>query len=396
MEYLIFAIFLGTSVLIWLSTFGYVAVLRLVVLLIGQKLGAPARFPAIALVVPTLNEEDTILDKLEDPKLTDYPSDRLRVVVVDGGSGDETTRLVKERMGKGGGIPVDRLESSKGKASQVCKALSSLEEDILVFTDADSRLDPQCVRELVALLEDGRDTVIASAHVLPETRLIEERLHWWFLNYLWWLEGEVFSCAGLSGVCYAVKRRALEPPSQDARAEDIHLALKAWARGSKVRQSRKARAIELRVPQTAAEFLRFRRRRGSCYLSEYLKACASREVKKGRYSFNRLIRIWQMMAVPWLSVAFLVSGMILFFTAYWRWSAVVLCLYSLTAFLLSLDASHQSTGRPSGLVHAWGLVRLAILLLISLILLDRRPLRQGAVGGAKWESPVSSKRASAT
>ena len=33
-------------------------------------------------------------------------------------------------------------------------------------------------------------TGIVGANVRPYSALLEERIHWWFLNYLWWLEGK--------------------------------------------------------------------------------------------------------------------------------------------------------------------------------------------------------------
>ena len=79
----------------------------------------------------------------------------------------------------------------------------------VIVTDADTRLEPNCVTELVATLLADPQTAIVGATVRPASALLEERIHWWFLNHLWWLEGEALSAAIVSGVCYAARRRAV-------------------------------------------------------------------------------------------------------------------------------------------------------------------------------------------
>jgi len=53
-------------------------------------------FPDIAIVIPTLNEEDLILPKLEDLKNSDYPETRMSIIVIDGGSTDDSVNIIKK------------------------------------------------------------------------------------------------------------------------------------------------------------------------------------------------------------------------------------------------------------------------------------------------------------
>ena len=142
-------LFLGISALVWLSTLGYLLAIGAAVLLKRQCGGGRSASPPIAIVIPTLNEEQTIAQKLDDIEQCDYPGDRRSLVVVDGGSTDKTPDLVQEKIAEGARITLVRLTESRGKVDQVNHALRHVKEGIIIFTDADSQLDRACVRALV-------------------------------------------------------------------------------------------------------------------------------------------------------------------------------------------------------------------------------------------------------
>lgn len=374
-------VFLAAAALVWLSTLGYVLSLHAVRFFRRRREGGgEASWPAIAVVVPTLNEESKIGAKLDDLRRSDYPSDRVRRVVVDGGSRDRTADIVRREAAADERLEFIRLPEARSKAEQVSSILHRLREEIVVFTDADSRLDPSCIRELVARVQESRAVALAAATVSPETQLSVEKLHWLFVNRLWWLEGEVLSCAGLSGVCYALRREHFLSLTPSARAEDMRLGAMACTAGKRVVLSRRARAVELRVPATSREFLDFRRRRGSCYLFELLRAPA--DVRRAwPWSLARAVRVWQMTGLPWLSAAAFFSGCLLLATRFYALPLAVLSCFALAAYTYALVLSREQPDAPSPPALAFVLAKYALLLAVSLFGLKKQPDRQGALGG---------------
>jgi hypothetical protein len=288
--------------------------------------------PAIAIVVPTLNEERLIAGKLADVARTDYPGDRHIVVVVDGGSLDRTCDVVEREMALGSPVRLLRLTGSSGQADQVGHALSQLPHEIVVVTDADAILDPTCIRELVCELLGDPELALAGAVVRPQSGLLEERLYWSALNRLWWLEGEALSSATVSGACYAVRARTVLPRCREARALDVSLAAAAAARGLAVRQCRKARATEVRAPQSAREFVTFRRRRGRGYLDEILPATASGAPLRWRVA--RAMRLWQLLVAPRVALGLVALAALLLATPHWQWAVLMLVVFAAPALAL--------------------------------------------------------------
>jgi cellulose synthase/poly-beta-1,6-N-acetylglucosamine synthase-like glycosyltransferase len=363
-------LFVTGTVVLWLSTLGYLLVLA--ALRRRQRaLPAPSTLPDIAVVIPTLNEERLIAAKLDDLARTDYPRERVTVLVVDGGSTDATCTLVEQAMARTSGLRLMRVAHPRGQADQVCQALEALPHEVVVVTDADARLEPSCMRELVLELARDPQLAVAGALVRPETTLLEERLYWWALTRLWWLEGEALSAAMVSGACYAVRASAVRPRSRDSRALDVSLAAGASARGMAARLCRAARATEVRAPRSPREFVRFRRRRGAGYLDEIRRAPGASAPLRWRVA--RAVRLWQMRVVPWIALALALAAPVLLGTPRWGWP-----LLAAAAFLLPvaglLAVSDTMDDAPSWWRLALGAARALALTWLALALLRRQPL----------------------
>jgi cellulose synthase/poly-beta-1,6-N-acetylglucosamine synthase-like glycosyltransferase len=290
---------------IWVIMFGYPLLLAAIGRSRGSAKPSGSDPPQIAIVIPTLNEERLILDRLANLDTLDYPPDLISVWVVDGGSCDDTPDLVRRRMANDARIHLLEVPGCRSKLDQLRRVLVEVEEELVVVSDADAAVEPGCVRELIDALESDPGTGLVGAWIRPQTMLPEERLHWRLLSALWWLEGEAMSAATVSGVCYAVRRSAvpeLEPPGS---ADDVHIALAVASTGYRTRLSRTAVAVERRVPQTTEELLVYRRRRGGLYLSELANTPAAMLPRGWR--FVRRIRLLQFVAVPRLA---LVAGLL--------------------------------------------------------------------------------------
>ncbi|HEX9998432.1 MAG TPA: glycosyltransferase family 2 protein [Abditibacterium sp.] len=113
--------------------------------------------PEICVVIPTLNEAQTIADVLRGVR----PFCR-RVLVIDGGSGDETQNIVRALMEDDSGIALE-VFTSRGKGRALRRALDIVQERVTVFIDADGSHDPIDIPALAApVLSGAADMVVAS------------------------------------------------------------------------------------------------------------------------------------------------------------------------------------------------------------------------------------------
>ena len=90
----------------------------------------------ISIIIPTLNEEETITACLESLTSQTIPRNSYEIIVVDGGSTDHTCEIAAG--------PADRIISQKraGIGGARGEGAGAAEGDIFVFTDADTRHPP--------------------------------------------------------------------------------------------------------------------------------------------------------------------------------------------------------------------------------------------------------------
>jgi len=382
---LLFSFAVGAA-FVWLSVFGYLAFLAAVAQRRRPGAATPVELPPIALLMATLNEEARMEAKLADLARTDYPRDRLRIVIIDGGSTDATLAHIEAARRAGTPIELIRAPHAGSKLEQLRCGLEAVGEDIVVTTDADADLDPACARKLVEVLLRDPSTAVVGARIRPDTELLEERIYWWFLNTLWWLEGEALSAAVVSGVCYAVRRRIALAAPRAAGADDVLFALAAGAYGHGVRLCRAAWAVETRVPHSPGEFIIFRRRRGAGYMGALRASLPASGISGWRLA--RAIRLFHFVVTPALLSALALMGLVLCFTPHWPWPLAATALFAapmLAALFASTTLAALSTRRWRLGVSA---VRLAGLIWAALLTPAPRPLPVPARGEVTADAPV--------
>jgi rSAM/selenodomain-associated transferase 2 len=103
---------------------------------------APGRSALISVVVPTLNEEEALPETLKRVLAQDVTS---QIIVVDGGSDDNTRQVVAE-------VPeVEWVSASPGRASQMNAGAAQANGDWLLFLHADTWLPAGALQAIANL-----------------------------------------------------------------------------------------------------------------------------------------------------------------------------------------------------------------------------------------------------
>lgn len=97
----------------------------------------------ISVIIPTLNEENTILRTLD--ALSRLSPDE--IIVVDGGSTDRTRETAAERRSI-------VISSARGRARQMNRGAKEANGDVILFLHADTLLPPSAMEDIRAALSD--------------------------------------------------------------------------------------------------------------------------------------------------------------------------------------------------------------------------------------------------
>ena len=193
---------------------GYPVVARLAARVAARpvRTDASAR-PPVTLVITAYNEAKGIRQKLDNVLALEYPPGQLDVIVVSDASGDDTDAIVNncgvDR------VKLLRVEGRKGKTACQNAAVAHATGEIIVFTDATTRLDKQALLAMVANFADPDVGCVAGLLVYEEKgRNLTASggvSYWGYEIALRQAESRLGTLVGVSGCLYAVRRCAYQP-----------------------------------------------------------------------------------------------------------------------------------------------------------------------------------------
>lgn len=129
------------------------------------ELVADDALPTLSVIIPAYNEGELVRHGILAAAASDYPAEKLELIVIDDGSTDDTWRHIRAAEDAIDGavrITTIRLSGNRGKRYALDMGIQRANGEILVTTDSDSILDRMALRHVVApLVRDHRVTCVA-------------------------------------------------------------------------------------------------------------------------------------------------------------------------------------------------------------------------------------------
>ncbi len=214
--------------------------------------------PTVTVVVPAYNEERQIAGAIEALLAQDYPADRRQIIVVSDASTDATDSIVRSYAPQG--VELLRMPVRSGKTAIENAACEAIRGEIVVNSDASTRLHRSAVRQLVASLEDpgvgvasGRDVSTAVAHASANS---VEAGYVGYEMRLRDLETRAGGIVGASGCCYAIRSELHRLPIPADLSRDFSAPLTAREHGFRSVSVYDAIAYVPRTPSLRREYVR--------------------------------------------------------------------------------------------------------------------------------------------
>jgi len=106
--------------------------------------------PSVTIAVAAYNEEKTISKTIRSLVMSNYPKDKIEIIVVNDGSRDRTAEVVDSLIKKYKDFSIRLINKENGgKASAINAALENASCELFGVVDADSRIEPNCLKFLV-------------------------------------------------------------------------------------------------------------------------------------------------------------------------------------------------------------------------------------------------------
>jgi poly-beta-1,6-N-acetyl-D-glucosamine synthase len=241
-----------TSLFVLLYTYVGYAVIIYVISLFRKKVKpsrAARELPAVTLIIPAYNEAECLPAKLENCRQLEYPADKLKIIVVTDGSTDSSNKLVERYPG----VQLLFEPARTGKMAAINRSMQYVNTPVVVFSDANTLLNPSSIKNIVAHYADESVGGVAGEKKVNPTAdgsLIGfgEGLYWKYESALKQLDSDFNTVVGAAGELFSMRTSLFQPQDEQVILDDFILSMKLCIEGYKVVYEPNAYAQE--VPST--------------------------------------------------------------------------------------------------------------------------------------------------
>jgi cellulose synthase/poly-beta-1,6-N-acetylglucosamine synthase-like glycosyltransferase len=179
----------------------------------GVRVERRPEWRRVTVIVTAYNEQNCIRAKLDNLAALNYPPDLVDILVASDGSSDSTEEIAANYDARR--IRVLRVEGRRGKTACQNAAAVAASGEILVFTDATTRLHPDALRALIENFADPKVGCVGGR--LEYVTDVDNatgcggEAYWSYELRVRASESALGSLIGVSGCLYAVRKSAYRP-----------------------------------------------------------------------------------------------------------------------------------------------------------------------------------------
>jgi len=247
-------IFLVSVILIWFmigyqfifSIFGYINFVKSIKE--KQQVDKTAYdFPTCTILIPAHNEEVVIGSTIEAMLNLHYPKDKLKIMVINDGSGDRTKEIIESYSTRDSRVvlfDVPKGQGGKGKSRALNLGVRQVKSEVIAIYDADNTPDPMALHYLMASLVSDKElgavigkfrTVNKNRNLLTRFINIETLSFQSMLQAGRWQQHNIATLPGTNFVMWRWLIEELNGWDEEALTEDSELSIRIYELGYKIK-----------------------------------------------------------------------------------------------------------------------------------------------------------------
>lgn len=210
-----------------------------------KKKFSKAYAPTVTLLVAAYNEEHDIEQKIKNSLALDYPAEKLHLLFITDGSNDRTPQIVTKYPA----VELLHQPERRGKIAAVARAMPYVKSEITIFTDANTMLNREAIRNIVRHYQRPEVGAVAGEKQVqsPEEDAAAgagEGFYWKYESTLKRWDSELYTVVGAAGELFSIRTPLFEHVPADTLIEDFYMTLRIAQRGYRVVYEPEARAVE--------------------------------------------------------------------------------------------------------------------------------------------------------
>ena len=193
--------------------------------------------PSVSILISAFNEEKVIAERIENISRLEYDFKIVEVLVGSDCSIDRTVEILNEMGKKFNWLKVKEFNNRRGKASVLNDLASESKNDILVFTDANTKFNTDALIKLVGQFDNEKTGGVCGRLILDEPagkfdQINREKLYWKYETFLKKYEGLLGILIAANGGIFAIRKKLFKKfPEKVAVTDDLYQTLAVLSQG---------------------------------------------------------------------------------------------------------------------------------------------------------------------
>jgi len=295
--------------------------------------------PEISLIIATYNEEAIIKKKIENTLSLDYPSNKIKLIIIADGSTDESVNIISRYSQ----IQLLYEPKREGKVAAINRAMEFITTPFVIFCDANTFLNKESIREIVKHFLDPTIGAVAGEKKVmnlsgdQDTTGAGEGLYWKYESVLKQLDAKFYTVVGAAGELFSIRTALYEPVQNDVLLDDFIISMEICKKGYKVMYEPRAYAAEAPSLTIKEEQKRKIRISAGGFQSIVMLKSLLNIFKYGRLSFQYIShRVLRWALCPVLLPLLYIANMFLYFLydeQFYQIMLILQTLFYLSAFI---------------------------------------------------------------
>jgi cellulose synthase/poly-beta-1,6-N-acetylglucosamine synthase-like glycosyltransferase len=209
-----------------------------------------SNLPNVTFVVAAYNEERWIEDKIKNCLAFDYPKEKIQLFFVTDGSTDNTAKLIKDyKVAEEVTLKLFHKDGRAGKIAAVERIMEFVETPITIYTDANTDVNPQAIKNIVKFYQDEKVGAVAGEKRIAQANADDaagagEGIYWKYESQLKKWDSEFNTVVGAAGELFSIRTKLFQSVPQDTIIEDFYMTMRIAQQGYKVKYAFDATASE--------------------------------------------------------------------------------------------------------------------------------------------------------
>ncbi len=216
--------------------------------------------PSVTVIIVAHNESTRLPRRVENLLGSDYPSEKMHILIMDDGSTDATQSVLDSL--KNSRVRCIHLAERKGKPAALNAGISASTSEICILGDARQSFANDTIRRLASAFSDPKvGAVSGELEIASSSSTVGAGIgsYWEHERQLRSDEATRDSCIGCTGACYAIRRSLFSSVPENTLLDDVVIPLRIAAKGYRILHDRTARAYDLQPQDPKFESRRKRR-----------------------------------------------------------------------------------------------------------------------------------------